>query len=64
MEKTVCYAELEIATHGLAAQFNALIILLRLRCLGPGQIKLNLWPSRLLFQPLLEALIDDSLGIR
>ena len=63
MEKTVCYAELEIATHGLAAQFEALIILW-LRCLGPGHIKLNLWPSRLLFQPLLEALIDDSLGIR
>ena len=63
MEKSVCYAELEIATHGLAAQFEALIILL-LRCLGPGPIKLNLWPSRLLFQPLLEALIDDSLGIR
>ena len=63
MEKIVCYAELEIATHRLAAQFNALIILL-LRCLGPGQIKVNLWPSRLLLQPLLEALIDDSLGIR
>ena len=63
MEKTVCYAELEIATHGLAAQFEALIILW-LRCLGPGYIKLNLWPSRLLFQPLLEALINDSLGIR
>ena len=63
MEKTVCYAELVIATHGLAAQFETLIILL-VRCLGLGHIKLNLWPSRLLFQPLLEALIDDSLGIR
>ena len=52
-----------MATHGLAAQFEALIILW-LRCLGPGHIKLNLWPSRLLFQPLLEALINDSLGIR
>ena len=63
MEKTVCYAELVIATHGLAAQFEALIILL-VRCLGPRRMELNLWPSRLLFQPLLEALINDSLGIR
>ena len=62
MENTVCNAELVIATHALAAQFDA-FILLWIRCLGPGHIKLNLWPSRLLFQPLLEALIDDSLGI-
>ena len=63
MEKTVCYAELVIATHGLAAQFDA-VIHLWVRCLGPGRIELKLLPSRLLFQPLLEALIDDSLGIR
>ena len=63
MEKTVCYAELVIATHGLAAQFDALIILL-VRCLGPRRMELNLWSSRLLFQPLLQALINDSLGIR
>ena len=63
MEKTVCYAELVIATHGLAAQFDA-VIRLWVRCLGLGRIELNPVPSRLFFQPLLEALIDDSLGIR
>ena len=63
MDESVCYAGLVIATHGLAAQFDALIFVL-IRCFGPGCIELNLLPSRLLFQPLLQALIDDSLGIR
>ena len=48
LEETVCYAELVIATHGLAAQFNA-VINLWVRCLGLGRIELNLVPSRLFF---------------
>ena len=44
-------------------KFDA-VIHLWVRCLGPGRIELKLLPSRLFFQPLLEALIDDSLGIR
>lgn len=61
LENTVCNAELVIATHALAAQFDAFILLI-VQCLSAWQGGLYLLPSWLLFEPLLQAFIHDSLG--
>lgn len=63
LENTVCNAELVIATHALAAQFDAFIVLVMNRSLPIGQGGLHLLPSWLLFEPLLQAFIHDSLGL-
>ena len=52
LENTVCNAELVIATHALAAQFDAFILLM-VQCLSAWQSWLHLLPSWLLFEPLL-----------
>ena len=62
LENTVCNAELVIATHALAAQFDAFILLM-VQCLSAWQSWLHLLPSWLLFEPLLQAFIHDSLGL-
>ena len=61
-KKSVCYAELLIATHALATKFDALLFLM-VRGIGPGRGGFHLVPSWLLFEPLFQALIDNSLGI-